>query len=72
MILDEALAYLLDLRLRYRHHPAARAVVDRCLLLLARAQDADAETAIELQTEIDALAAELQARLGPAKVLTVQ
>lgn len=71
LTLDEAVAYLLDLRLRYRDHPAARAFVDRCLLLLARADGADATVARELQAEIDGLAAELEARFGPPKLLTV-
>jgi len=69
--LDEAVAYLLDLRLRYRGHPAARAFVDRCLLLLARAEGADSASALQLQAEIDGLAAELEARFGPPKMLTV-
>jgi hypothetical protein len=69
--MDDALAYLLDLRLRYRRHPQARAVIDRCLLLLARAQGADAATARALQAEIDALAAELEARLGAPKPIRV-
>jgi hypothetical protein len=67
--MDEALAYLLDLRLRLRDRPEGRALVDRCLLLLARAADADAEGLARIEAEVEALRAELKARFGPAPAL---
>ena len=63
--LDEALAYLLDLRLRCRGNPEAMALVDRCLALLARAETADAAELQQLEAEIEALRVELADRFGP-------
>jgi hypothetical protein len=63
--LEEALAYLLDLRLRCRGNREAMALVDRCLLLLSRAQTAGAAELQQLEAEFDALRAELVARYGP-------
>jgi hypothetical protein len=63
--LDEALAYLLDLRLRCRGNPEAMALVDRCLALLARAETADAAESQQLEAEIEALRVELADRFGP-------
>lgn len=63
--LDEALAYLLDLRLRCRGTPEAMALVDRCLALVARAETADAAELQQLEAEIEALRVELADRFGP-------
>lgn len=63
--LDEALAYLLELRLRCRGNPEALALVDRCLALLARAEAADAAELQQLEAEIEALRVELADRFGP-------
>ena len=63
--LDEALAYLLDLRLRCRGNPEAMALVDHCLALLARAETADAAELQQLEAEIEALRVELADRFGP-------
>lgn len=63
--LDEALAYLLELRLRCRGNPEAMALVDRCLALLARAETADAAELQQLEAEIEALRVELADRFGP-------
>jgi len=63
--LEEALAYLLELRLRCRGNPEAIALVDRCLALLARAQTADQRELQQLEADIDALRTELHERLGP-------
>lgn len=63
--LEQALAYLLDLRLRCRGNPEAMALVDRCLALLARAETADAGELQQLEAEIEALRVELANRFGP-------
>lgn len=62
--LEEALAYLLDLRLRCRGNREAMALVDRCLLLLSRAQTAGAAELQQLEAEFEGLRAELVERLG--------
>lgn len=69
--MDEALAYFLELRLQMRGRPAALGLVDRCLRLLARAQEADPGEIVRLEAEIDGLRAELEARFGPAGRLRV-
>jgi hypothetical protein len=63
--LEEALAYLLDLRLRCRGNREAMALVDRCLLLLARAQSAGSGELQQLEAEFEALRSELIERFGP-------
>jgi hypothetical protein len=63
--LEEALAYLLDLRLRCRGNPNGTALVDRCLALLAQAETADAAELQRLEAEIETLRAELADRFGP-------
>lgn len=63
--LEDALSYLLDLRLRCRGNPGAMALVDRCLALLARAESADAVELPQLEAEIEALRVELAERFGP-------
>jgi hypothetical protein len=63
--LEDALAYLLELRLRCRGNPEARAIVDRCLALLARAERADGEELQRIEAEIETLRTELAARFGP-------
>jgi IS5 family transposase len=68
--LEEALAYLLDLRLRCRGNREAMALVDRCLLLLARAQTASAAELQQLEAEFETLRSELIVRFGaPPEVL---
>lgn len=62
---EEALAYLLDLRLRCRGNPDAMALVDRCLALLARAETANAAELQQLEVEIEVLRVELAERFGP-------
>lgn len=69
--LDQALLYFVDLRRQVRGSPQARAIVDRCLVLLARARDADLATVQTLEAEVEALRRELEARLGPAPRLKV-
>ena len=63
--LEDALAYLLGLRLRCRGDPEAIALVDRCLALLARAERADAAALPQLEAEIEAIRLELAERFGP-------
>ena len=65
--MEEALAYLLDLRLRCRGSREAMALVDRCLLLLSRAQTAGAAELQELEAEFEGLRAELVDRFGPPR-----
>jgi IS5 family transposase len=64
-LLEDALAYLLDLRLRCRGNREAMALVDRCLLLLSRAQTAGAAELQQLEAEFEALRGELVQRFGP-------
>jgi hypothetical protein len=61
----EALAYLLNLRLRCRGHRYATALIDRCLSLLARAETAEGAELQHLEAEIEELRAELAERFGP-------
>ena len=63
--LEEALAYLLALRLRCRGSREALALVDRCLLLLARAQTAGGTELQQLEAEFETLRSELIERFGP-------
>lgn len=63
--LKDAIANLLDLRLRYRGNRPAMALVDRCLSLVARAQAADADERRRIDAKVEALRAELCARFGP-------
>lgn len=63
--MEDALAYLLELRLRCRGSPEATAIVDRCLALLARAEQADGGELQRIEVEIETLSAELAARFGP-------
>jgi hypothetical protein len=67
--LEDALAYLLDLRLRCRGNPVAMALVDRCLALLARAETADPVELQQLEAEIEALRSELAERFGPPQTV---
>lgn len=67
--MDEAVAYFLDLRLRVRRRPEARAIVDRCLEILGRAADADAATLLVLDRQLEALREDLERRFGAPKAL---
>jgi hypothetical protein len=60
----DSLARLLELRLRFRRNPEARAYVDRALAVLAQAigDDADSEA---IDCEVTRLADDLAARFGP-------
>lgn len=63
--MEEALAYLLDVRLRCRGDREATALVDRCLSLLARAEAADEEGRRVINAEIESARSELAERFGP-------
>lgn len=69
--LDQALLYFVDLRLQVRGNPAARAIVDRCLALLAAARVADAETLARLEAEVEELRAFLRESHGNPRALSV-
>jgi hypothetical protein len=64
------LARLLELRLRYRRNPAARAYVDRALGLVSKALSEDADLAI-VDAEMKQLAADLAARFGARTAVKV-
>jgi hypothetical protein len=61
---DDALSYLLELRLRVRGRPEALRIVDRCLSLVGRANSADAVELATLEHEVRRLADELALRFG--------
>ena len=68
MSADRHLARLLELRLATRGNPEGRAIVDRCLLLIARAQaTSNPLSAEEIEREITAIADELALRYGAPK-----
>ena len=67
--MDHAIAYFLELRIRFRRNPEARAIVDRCLVLFAAAGEADAERMAELECDVEALREELVARFGEKPAL---
>lgn len=70
--LDQAVAYFLELRVRLRHSLEARALVDRCLLLISRSEGADIDELCALYREVDALADELALRFGAPKTAVMQ
>ena len=61
--MSDALAHLLELRLRFRRNPEARALVDRALVLVAKGAAADADP-FALDLEVAQLRAELARRFG--------
>jgi hypothetical protein len=65
---DDALSYLLELRVRGR--PEALRIVDRCLGLVGRAKSADPVELAALEREVRRLADELALRFGaPARAI---
>lgn len=72
MGMDENVAYLLELRVRTRGSPSARALVDRCLALIARAETADLAVQLELYQEVAHIADDLALRFGAPSTVTVQ
>ena len=69
--LDQAMLYLIDLRLQVRSNPCGLAIVDRCLVLLTAAYTADAAEMARLEAEVGVLRAELCAMLGEPRPLRV-
>jgi hypothetical protein len=61
--MSDPVARLLEMRLRFRHNPEARAVVDRCLVLVARGLEDDTDDAA-LDREVSKLADDLALRFG--------
>jgi hypothetical protein len=68
--LEDDLAYFLDLRLRLRGRPEALAIIDRCLILIARAEGASSLEAELIADAVEALRADLIARFGPKAPVT--
>jgi len=67
--MDEALAYLLEMRVRVRRNPEGLALVDRCLALVARARTARTEDLPALEAEVARIGDDLALRYGaPAGV----
>jgi hypothetical protein len=64
-------ARLFELRLRFRRNPEARALVDRCLVLVARATEDGAGMAA-LDREVTRLADDLALRFGAPAGVRVQ
>jgi hypothetical protein len=64
-------ARLFELRLRFRCNGEARTLVDRCLRLVARANETDADLQA-LDREVSQLADDLALRFGAPARVTVQ
>ncbi|WP_293678806.1 hypothetical protein [uncultured Phenylobacterium sp.] len=64
---DQALLYLLDLRLQARGRPEATRIIDRCLRLLTQSRSADPATLAGLDQELQQLREDLERRFGPPK-----
>lgn len=68
--MSDALGQLLELRVRFRRNPEARALVDRALVLVAKATAKDTDD-VALDLEVAALSAELARRFGPTTRLSL-
>ena len=64
-------ARLLELRLRFRRNPEARALIDRALMLLTKASSADADLEA-FDRDVTKLADDLALRFGAPRCETVQ
>ena len=64
-------ARLLELRLRFRRNPEARALIDRALMLLTKVSTADADLEA-FDRDVTKLADDLALRLGAPRRETVQ
>jgi hypothetical protein len=69
--MDAYLAYFLELRVRLRGRKEAVALVDRCIRILAEAEDAPPEVRARLGREIEELRRHLVARFGAKPPATV-
>ncbi|WP_372784591.1 hypothetical protein [Phenylobacterium sp.] len=65
-----AIFYFLELRIRFRRNPEARAIVDRCLWLISEAAKADDLRLAELELEVERLREDLAARFGEKPKVT--
>ena len=70
--MDDPVAHLLALRLRYRRNPEARALVDRCLQIVARALAAEDADWSAIDADVDQLRASLARRFGAPDRVRVQ
>ncbi len=68
---DQALLYLLDLRLQARGRPEATRIIDRCLRLLAQSRSTDPATQARLEQELKRLREDLERRFGPREALRI-
>jgi hypothetical protein len=64
-------ARLFELRVRFRRNREARVLIDRCLMLVARASAADADMAA-LDRDVTKIADDLALRFGAPRRATVQ
>ena len=64
-------ARLFELRIRFRRNREARALIDRCLILVANASAADADMTA-LDCEVTKVADELAQRFGAPRHAIVQ
>jgi len=69
---DHDLAYLLELRIKLRRNPEARALVDRCLALVAQASEADDAAFEVLELEVRRMADNLALRFGAPAAAQLQ
>lgn len=69
--MHDELAYFLNLRLRFRSNPEGRAIVDRCLAIIAAADGADGVNLLELEHLVVALSDELALRFGAPRFAPV-
>jgi hypothetical protein len=71
--MSRGMAYFLELRVRLRRSPEGRAIVDRCLQLYARTQEAaDPAALCALEAEIRGLEDDLALRFGAPRSVTLQ
>jgi hypothetical protein len=70
--MDDPVAHLLALRLRYRRNAEARALVDRCLQIVARSLDAGDADWGAIDADVDELRQSLARRFGAPASLRVQ
>lgn len=68
--MSDGLGHLLELRLRFRRNPEARALVDRAIALVAKATTADADPCA-LDLEVAQLGAELTRRFGSPRGISL-
>jgi hypothetical protein len=71
--MSQGIAYFLELRVRLRRSTEGRAIVDRCLQLFVRTQEATDPAALRaLEAEIRGLENDLALRFGAPRSATLQ